>query len=409
MSIRKRTWSGSDGIDRAGWQADYVDAQGKRRRKMFARKKEAEAFLLTARGEVRDGVHVPDSDTVTVAEAGQLWLQSGAAAGLERTTLDQRRQHLELHIAPMIGATKLNRLTVPAVRAWQDQLRAAGRSPAMIKRATVSLGSIFADAQQRGLTIRNPVQEAGRARSATKSNERRAKARLIVGQDIPSRDEVKALLAVASGRWRPFLLAAIFTGMRASELRGLAWSAVDLEGKLVHVRQRADRYSDMGRPKSEAGDRTIPIPPLLANALREWQLACPRRDTGRKDDAGNPIKVLDLVFPNGAGKVESHGNIINRGLVPTMLAAGVTVDTGRRDESGAPILAAKYTGLHALRHFYASWCINPIAQGGQGLPPKVVQERMGHASIVMTVDTYGHLFPRDDDNTLDIAAAALLG
>lgn len=409
MSIRRRTWSGSDGIERAGWQADYVDAAGKRRRKMFARKKDADAFLLTARGEVRDGVHVPDAETVTIAEAGRLWLQSGAAADLERTTLDQRRQHLELHIVPFIGATRLNRLTVPAVRAWQDQLRAAGRSPAMIKRATVSLGSIFADAQQRGLTIRNPVQEAGRARSATKSMERRAKARLIVGEDIPSRDEVKALLAVASGRWRPFLLAAIFTGMRSSELRGLAWSAVDLEGKVIHVRQRADRYSDMGRPKSEAGDRTIPIPPLLANALREWQLACPRRDTGKKDDAGNRIKVLDLVFPNGAGKVESHGNIINRGLVPAMLAAGVTVDTGQVDETGAPILAAKYTGLHALRHFYASWCINPVAQGGQGLPPKVVQERMGHASIVMTMDTYGHLFPRDDDNTLELAAAALLG
>lgn len=400
---------GNDGAERAGWQADYLDALGKRRRKMFARKKEAEAFLLTAKGEVRAGVHVPDSETVTVAEAGRLWLQSGAAAGLERTTIDQRRQHLELHIKPFIGETRLNRLTVPFIRSFQDQLREAGRSPAMVKRATVSLGSILADAQQRGLTIRNPVQEAGRARSATKSKEKRARARLIIGQDIPSRDEVKALLAAASGRWRPFLLAAIFTGMRASELRGLAWSAVDLDGRLIHVRQRADRYSDMGRPKSEAGDRTIPIPPLLANALREWQLACPRRDTGKRDDAGNPIKVLDLVFPNGAGKVESHGNIINRGLVPAMLAAGVTIGTGQVDEDGAPVLAAKYTGLHALRHFYASWCINPVAQGGQGLPAKVVQERMGHASIVMTMDTYGHLFPRDDDNTLEIAAASLLG
>lgn len=408
MSIRRRTWTGTDGAARAGWQADYIDGAGQRRRKMFGKKKEAEAFLLTAKGEVRDGVHVPDSETVTIAEAGKLWLASGAAAGLERTTMDQRRQHLELHIVPHIGEVKLNRLTVPGVRAFADQLRTAGRSAAMVRRVTVSLGSILADAQSRGLTIRNPVQETSRTRSATRPADKRAKARLVVGVDIPTPDEVRALLAAATGRWRPLLLTAVFTGMRASELRGLAWSAVDLDGKTIAVRQRADAYNELGRPKSEAGDRTIPIPPLLANALREWQLACPRRDTGKRDAAGQAIKVLDLVFPNGAGRIESHANIVNRGLVPTMRAAGITVDTGKLDSEGRPILAARYTGLHALRHFYASWCINPVASGGQGLPAKVVQERMGHASIVMTMDTYGHLFPVEADNTLELAAARLL-
>ena len=59
---------------------------------------------------------------------------------------------------------------------------------------------------------------------------------------------------------------------------------------------------------------------------------------------------------------------------------------------------AKYTGLHALRHFYASWCINRRADGGLELPAKVVQERLGHSSIMMTMDVYGHLFPRGDDS-----------
>jgi integrase len=53
--------------------------------------------------------------------------------------------------------------------------------------------------------------------------------------------------------------------------------------------------------------------------------------------------------------------------------------------------------LHALRHFYASWLINRKEDGGLGLPTKMVQERLGHASIVMTTDVYGHLFPRSDD------------
>jgi integrase len=70
---------------------------------------------------------------------------------------------------------------------------------------------------------------------------------------------------------------------------------------------------------------------------------------------------------------------------------------------------AKYTGMHALRHFYASWCINRTEDGGLGLPPKNVQERLGHASITITLDRYGHVFKGDDPGELDEAAQALLG
>lgn len=76
---------------------------------------------------------------------------------------------------------------------------------------------------------------------------------------------------------------------------------------------------------------------------------------------------------------------------------------GGRD--GAP----KYA-LHAFRHFFASWCINRKADGGRELPAKFVQGLLGHSSIVMTLDRYGHLFPRGDDRAeLAIAAKVLLG
>jgi len=408
MSVRKRAWT-TNGVNQSGWQADYVDAGGKRRRKMFARKKDADAFLLTAKSEVRDGVHLVDSETATVAEAGKLWLKSGAAEGLERSTLGQYEQHLRLHIVPFIGDIKLNKLTMPGVRDFQDRLRDAGRSPDMIKRVTVSLGSIISDAQSRGIAIRNPVHEKKRSRRAS-GIEARAKARLVIGVDIPRPEEIKTLIAHLSGRWRPLILAAIFTGMRSSELRGLTWANVDLDSKQIHVRQRADDYNEIGRPKSKAGDRTIPIPPLLVNTLRGWRLSCPRRDTGKRDTEGQPVKVLDLVFPTGAGNIESRSNILKRGLIPSMIAAGVTLDTGAVDDDGNAVVAAKYPGLHALRHFYASWCINRLQDGGLGLPPKMVQQRLGHSSIVMTMDTYGHLFPSDDDGALmEAAERSLLG
>jgi hypothetical protein len=118
---------------------------------------------------------------------------------------------------------------------------------------------------------------------------------------------------------------------------------------VLRVRERADRFNAIGRPKSEAGERTVPLTPMLVNTLREWTLA-----SGGQG----------LVFGNGVGKVESLANIINRGLIPPQIAAGVTKPrcaedgTPLLDDEGKPVLTARYTGMHALRHFYASWCIN---------------------------------------------------
>lgn len=394
LSVRKRTWAGPDGSEKTSWVVDYIDGQGTRRLKTFRLKKEADAFSAKASVEVREGIHVADSATVTIAEAGQLWLNSGDAAGLERTTIEQRRQHLDLHITPVAGTVKLNKITAPWVRAFQDELREKGCSPAMVKRITVSLGSILADAQGRGLVVRNAVHELSKARSGTKASERRSKVKLRIGSDIPTNQEIAALLATATGRYRPLLVILILTGIRASEARGLRWEDIDLKRAVLHVRQRADRYGSIGMPKSEAGQRSIPLPPIAVNTLREWKLACPNSKER-------------LVFPNGVGGIENYQNAVRRGLWPAMIAAGITVDSGAVDENGARIMKPRYTGFHALRHWYASWCINRKADGGLELSAKAVQTRMGHSSIQVTFDTYGHLFPTQDEGA-ELAAAELV-
>lgn len=404
MSVRKRK-----GIHQRPWQVDYRDGGGHRRSKQFATKKEADTFYATAAVEVREGVHVPDKATVSVAMAGGLWITTGESAGLERTTIDQRRQHLRLHIAPLIGAVKLNKLNVPAVRAFQDRLRQEGRSPDMVKRVTVSLGSIMADAQERGLVARNFIRDMQRSRA-----EKRSKPRLRVGVDIPTPAEVNAIVANATEqRWRVLLVTLAFTGLRGSEVRGLRWDAIEFlppgQGAVIHVRQRADRYKQIGMPKSEAGHRSIPVGPFVANTLREWQLACPRRDTGLLDGDGKPIKELSFVFPTGAGNIEDHGNIVNRGLKPAVLAASLTVpavDAGGKpmlDNQGRPIVELKYTGLHCFRHFFVSWCANRKSEGGRELSQEIVRELTGHSSQEMT-NVYSHLFPRRDDSEERAAA-----
>ena len=257
------------------------------------------------------------------------------------------------------------------VRGLEDDLRAQGRSGSTTRRVIGSLGALLADAQEQGLTAHNAVRDLRRNRQKGKERnaEKRQKGKLKVGVDIPTPDEIRSIIANAQGRWRPLLITAIFTGLRASELRGLRWEDVDFNANKIHVRQRADRFNEIGKPKSHAGERTVPFGKFVANTLKEWKLACPKGGLG-------------LVFPNGKGNVEDLGNIIHRGLVAAQ---------GGTDK-------AKYTGMHALRHFYASWCINRPEDGGLGLPPKVVQERMGHSSIVMTMNVYSHLFPRSDDS-----------
>jgi integrase len=122
----------------------------------------------------------------------------------------------------------------------------------------------------------------------------------------------------------------------------------------------------------------------LIPALKEWKLACPKSE-------------LDLVFPTRTGAIDTHKNML-RGLEPVMRAAGVVHRNGK----------PKYA-LHAFRHYFASWCISPKERGGRELPAKVVQEWLGHSTIAMTLDVYGHLFKDVDSDELAEAVKRVLG
>jgi len=380
VSVRRRSWV-TNGEKREAWVVNYTDLSGARRLKTFERKKDADAYHAKVAVEMRDGIHTPESSSATIAAAGQLWLDRAGRVGLERATAEQYRQHLDLHIAPIIGEVKLGQFTLPMARAFEDRL-AKDRSAAMVPKVMRSLGAILADAQERGLVAQNVVRNLSRGRNGGEARaDRRRRGKLKVGIDIPTPDEIRILIAHLKDRRRALLLTAIFTGLRASELRGLRWADIDLKRAVLHVRQRADRYGQLGRPKSAAGERVVPLPPLLVNALREWKLASPKSDR-------------DLAFCNGRGNPDNWKEIVHDSYRPAQVAAGVVNAKGR----------AKYGGLHALRHFYASWCINRRVDGGLELPLKLVQARLGHASIQMTADRYGHLFPSADDGS-ELAAA----
>jgi integrase len=373
MSVRKRTWTTRRGERKEAWIADYVDQDGDRHIETFDRKKDADAHHAAVRVDVGKGEHIAPSKSETLAEAAERWVKRVEAEGRERSTIRQYRQHVNLHIVPRIGSIKLAHLTSAKVEAFRDDLL-AGLSRPLARKVLTSLKSILKGAKRSHIAADVSIGKDKRKR------------KLEVGVDIPTPDEIKRLLQVAAGadiRPRTLLTVAISTGLRASELRGLRWKDVDLKHSEIHVRQRADRFNSIGAPKSETSVRKIGFGARTRAALKEWKLACPKGEA-------------DLVFPTANGEVEHHKNML-RSLDPVMAAARVV------DKAGAP----KYA-LHAMRHFYASWCINRKADGGRELPAKNVQQLLGHSSIVILLDTYGHLFPASNDRAELAAAEAAL-
>jgi integrase len=328
MSIRKRTWK-SAGEIKTAWVVDYVDQHGDRRLKTFDLKKDADAWATKARYEVATGAHA--CGRATVGEALDQWIAHCIDEGLERSTTEQRKRHIRLHIAPFIGHIKLSALTAPRVNAFANELRDAGRSPAMRRKALTSLSTALAFAKGRGMVAHNPAHGI-KVRSDARSKGGPLK--------VPSKADLKLLIDNAPERWRTFIIVAIFTGLRASELRGLRWADVDLNNATLRVSQRADQWGKIGSPKSRAGRREVPLTPLVVNALKQHKLASANSD---------------LVFTSTTGSIVSHSNFSADVWRPLLKRCGLRFE------------------FHSLRHAAASLFIE------LGWQPKRIQALMGHS------------------------------
>lgn len=380
MPIRRREWINPKGETKIKWMVDYRDSLGHRRFKNFDRKKDAEAWLVSAAWQSQQGTHTADSQSITVAQAADLWIAKAKADDRERSTLKQYQELASLHIVPLIGHHKLSRLTRPMVEIYRDELSAT-RSKAMTQKAVRALSSLLSEAQRRGLVAQNV------ARGVKVERKGRDKGKI----EIPSRDELRALLNAADAKQKPFIMTAIMTGLRSSELRGLRWQDIDFDAALISVNQRADQWGVIGPPKSHAGYRTIPVPAALIAILKEWKLA-------------SRPNALDLAFPSAAGTPLLHQNMIRRLFNPLQVKAGLarphldSKGVQKVDEDGQPMMTGKY-GLHALRHAAASGWI------AQKIDLKRLQSWIGHSSIQITLDTYGHLI-EDKEQDAAIAEAA---
>ena len=159
--------------------------------------------------------------------------------------------------------------------------------------------------------------------------------------------------------------------MRASELRGLPWSNVDLIGRKVTIEQRADKWAQIGSPKSASSRRTIDLSDETVQALKEWKLAQPAGRT--------------LVLGTASDRPDLLANLTNRVLAPLS------------ESSGVPSY-----GWHGFRHL----CISRWLKTCRG-DFKAVQHAAGHSTLALTLDTYGHLLSDGNGHAMIAAAEAL--
>ena len=218
---------------------------------------------------------------------------------------------------------KLSKPSMPAVEAFRDAL-VASRSRAMAGKAVRALSSILTEAQRRGLVAQNVAKGVKVIRPS------RDRAPAV----IPTKVELKAMVASAEDDFRPMLLTANFTGLRSSELRGLRWQVINLKTAAVTVAQRADQWGVIGSPKSKAGYRSVPRAPAVVAESRAWKLRCPKGQLG-------------LAFPNGQGGVVHHSNLLasNSGrcrvklasLIPKRVVSARPSPLGQGRQSCAPV------------------------------------------------------------------------
>ncbi|OBX19518.1 hypothetical protein A9995_07135 [Erythrobacter sp. QSSC1-22B] len=374
-SVRKRIWK-SRGIEKCAWVVDWKDASGKRLSKQFALKRDAEAHRSSVSQKTRRGIQTGGVRSATIADAGRSWLSKCKLNALEPTTIAAYEQHVRLHINPICGGQRIGSVTRVDAELIGDDL-IAKLSPAMTKRVLRSLRAIGAEAERIGLTGGNVFVKV----QAKRGQRRNPK---VV---IPLRGELMAMLRhspmMAEMMTLPLVMLLLFTGIRASEARGLMWQSIDFREGTLTVERRADSRNVIGYPKSKSGYRTIPLPMRVVTALRAWKLAC-------------PTTSLNLVFPSTRGSPVSHARLNGRIFYDLQIHAGIfdIEETAKGMEKWI-----KRYSLHALRHAAASLWIE------KSVSPKTIQTWMGHSSIQVTFDTYGHLFEKAE---LDGSAAGAI-
>ena len=341
----------------------YSKRDGKKIRKTFPTMAAAAAWRDDARTAVRrNTLRAPVP--ITVAEAASAWLE-GARAGVIRTrsgdiykpsAIRTYEQALRLRILPELGRVKLAEVTRNDLQDLADRLLASGMSPSGVGVTLLPVRAICKRAVARGAVAANPT--VGLEMPAVRGGRDR----------IASPDECAKLLDALDEKDRPLWATAMYAGVRRGELMALRIEDIDLATGVIHVRRGWDVKAGEILPKSGKA-RRVPIPAILRDYLDEHLL--------RLEWSEGLVFGVSSVSPFSPTPWRERANRVwkRAGLEPI--------------------------GLHECRHTFASLMI------AAGVNAKALSTYMGHATISITLDRYGHLMPGNEDEAATLLDAYL--
>jgi integrase len=302
--------------------------------------KDAERVLNENLPAVQDGIF-KDVQKTTFREFGKIWLDSYVKANIKETTYPEYVYVVERLIqhfsdAPLQNITGAHIQSFVAKRMKEVQ-------PATAQRETIIIKQILKQAYQWGYTKKNSGEFI--------KNPRIPKKKVSI-LDMP---EVNRLLDSVHPHYRTAVLTTALTGLRANELWGLVWPDIDFNDNVIRIQHSLWR-GKLYEPKTDTSKRNIDISPTLALELKKWKLQCPASD-------------LNLVFPSQCGHPVIHSNFSQTHFKGALKKAEL-----------------KTVKWHSLRHTNASIRIRSEQN------PKYISEQLGHSSIKITFDLYGHLF-----------------
>ncbi len=320
----------------------------------------------------------------TVAEflVGE-WLP-GIKASIRPSTHAQYSRIVDAYVVPRIGARRLSDVTPGQLNSLYAALltdgrrqasasRPAGLSPKMVRHVHTLLHKAFSDAVRWGSLARNPAERAEPPRPRTPE---------MKVWDVA---QLRRFLAeVDNDRLGPVWLLMTTTGMRRGEVSGLRWADVDLDGgrlSIVQTHVIVNRKVLVSEPKTLKGRRSIALDTVTVSGLRQLR----RRQMEEHLAHGVPWAETGLVLSC------EDGTPIN----PRSISSAFT-----RHARAAGLPPIRF---HDLRHSYATAAL------AAGVPAKIVSERLGHASIAITLDTYSHVLPNMQEKAAEQVAHLILG
>ena len=333
-------------------------------------------------GSVNHGVYVHKSKQTT-AEFSAEWL-AAIAPTVRPATLYSYARNLRLHVLPYVGSAPLMAIDAGTLNGLYARLLAEGRknseggglSPRSVQYVHTIAHRMLRDAVKWGRLSRNPADAADPPRSTASGRP---------GRVTWTATELASFVerARTDRHWTAYLLLAT-TGMRRGEALGLRWADLDLIAGRATIRQTVvtvNHEVQLGTPKTAKGRRSVSLDRVTVAALREHR----KTQNAERLLIGSGWRDNDLVFCKVDG-TPLHPERFSREF------------TRRVTRLGLPMIR-----LHDLRHGWATMAL------AAGVHPKVVQERLGHSSISITLDTYSHVSPALHGEAAETVAALVFG